>query len=131
MKKTGIINAPLSAVVAKLGHMDMIAIADAGLPIPDGVLRIDLALKKGVPGFVETLKVVLIEMQVEKIILAEEIKEKNPAVLKGIKDLIDDVAIEFITHEDFKRATKGTRAIIRTGEFSPYANIILVSGVVF
>jgi D-ribose pyranase len=131
MKKTGVINAPMAAVIAELGHMDMIAIADAGLPIPGEVLRIDLALKEGVPGFVETLGVVLTEMQVEKAILAEEIKEHNPAILKEIENALGDAAIEFITHEDFKRSSKDSKAIIRTGEFSPYANIILVSGVIF
>ena len=131
MKKTGIINAPLSAVVAKLGHLDSIAIADAGLPIPKDVIRIDLALKEGVPGFMETLGVVLTEMQIEKIILAEEIKEHNPGILNEIEALIGEVEIDFMSHDEFKTTTKLTRAIIRTGEFSPYANIILVSGVVF
>ncbi len=34
MKKTGIINQPISAVIAGLGHTDTVVIADAGLPIP-------------------------------------------------------------------------------------------------
>jgi D-ribose pyranase len=131
MKKTGVINAPLAAVIAELGHMDMITIADAGLPIPKSVNRIDLALKQGVPGFIETLQVVLTEMQVEKVILAEEIKQHNPGVLGEIEELIGQVTIDFVPHEDFKETTKKSRAIIRTGEFSPYANLILVSGVVF
>ncbi len=131
MKKTGVINAPMAAVIAELGHMDMIAIADAGLPIPKTVNRIDLALKQGIPGFIETLRVVLTEMQVEKVILAEEIKRQNPLILNEIINLIGEVSIEFVPHADFKEMTKNTRAIIRTGEFSPYANIILVSGVVF
>lgn len=131
MKKTGVINAPLAAVIAELGHRDMITIADAGLPIPKSVNRIDLALKQGVPGFIETLQVVLTEMQVEKIILAEEIKQHNPGVLGEIEELMGQVPIDFVPHEDFKEITKESRAIIRTGEFTPYANLILVSGVVF
>jgi D-ribose pyranase len=131
MKKTGVINAPIAAVIAELGHMDMIAIADSGLPIPKIVNRIDLALKRGVPGFIETLQVVLTEMQVEKVILAEEIKQKNPHIFHEIVDLMGEVSIEFIPHKDFKVKTSQTKAIIRTGEFSPFANIILVSGVIF
>lgn len=131
MKKTGVINAPIAAVIAELGHMDMIAIADAGLPIPKIVNRIDLALKRGVPGFIETLQVVLTEMQVEKVILAEEIKQKNPLIFHEIVDLMGEVSIEFVPHKDFKVKTSQTKAIIRTGEFSPFANIILVSGVIF
>ena len=84
-----------------------------------------------VPSFMETLEVVLSEMLVEKVILADEIKQHNPGILVEIINLIGEVPIEFITHEEFKEETKGSRAIIRTGEFSPYANIILISGVVF
>ncbi len=131
MKKTGIINAPISAVIAALGHMDMLSIADAGLPIPQEVQRIDLALTQGIPGFLDTLRVVLSEMKVEKVIIAEEMKEISPDMLNEIQGLIGDIPVDFVPHPDFKELTKSSRAIIRTGEYTPYANIILVSGVVF
>jgi D-ribose pyranase len=47
MKKSGILNAPLSGALAELGHYDTAVICDAGLPIPGTSRRIDLAL---VPG---------------------------------------------------------------------------------
>ena len=131
MKKTGIINQPISTVISGLGHTDSLVIADAGLPIPDGVTRIDLALKEGVPSFLVTLEVILSEMQVEKAIIALEIKEKNPTIEKRIIELLGHVPVEYISHENFKLETNTAKAIIRTGEFSPYANIILLSGVVF
>lgn len=131
MKKTDIINAPISAVIAKLGHMDTLTIADAGLPIPEEVQRIDLALTKGIPGFIDTLRVVLSEMQLEKVIIAEEMKQISPGILTEIQDLIGGISVEFVPHQHFKDLTIQSRAIIRTGEFTPYANIILVSGVVF
>ncbi len=131
MKKTNVINAPISAVIAKLGHMDTLIIADAGLPIPKGVQRIDLALTKGIPGFIDTLRVVLSEMQLEKVVIAEEMKQVSPGILTDIQDLIDGISVEFVPHQHFKDLTIQSRAIIRTGEFTPYANIILVSGVVF
>jgi D-ribose pyranase len=131
MKKTGVINAPISAVIAELGHMDTLTIADAGLPIPKGVHRIDLALTKGIPGFIDTLEVILSEMQVEKLIVADEMKQVSPGILTEIKGLVGDMSIDFVPHQQFKELTKSSRAIIRTGEFTPYANIILISGVVF
>ena len=131
MKKTGIINQPISAIIAGLGHTDRLVICDAGLPIPEAISRIDLALKQGVPTFLETLEVVLQEMQVEAAILATEIKEKNPEIEKGIIKLLGDIPIKYLVHEKFKEETGSGKAIIRTGEFSPYANIILLAGVVF
>jgi D-ribose pyranase len=131
MKKIGIINQPISSIIAGIGHTDRLVICDAGLPIPDGVTRIDLALKQGVPSFLETLEVILEEMQVESAILATEIKENNPEIELGIINLLGDIPITYVTHENFKEATGSAKAIVRTGEFSPYANIILLAGVVF
>jgi D-ribose pyranase len=55
MKKIGTLNQPLSTVIAGLGHMDILVIADAGLPIPSDTQRIDLALKRGIPGFIDSV----------------------------------------------------------------------------
>ena len=131
MKKTTLLQSDLSYVIATLGHMDSLVIADAGLPIPAGTVRIDLALTKGVPGAIQTLKVVLDEMKVEKIILAQEAKERNPQFLADVQELLPGVPVEYMPHTDFKAKTSSARAVVRTGEFAPYANVILVSGVVF
>ena len=131
MKKTGILNKDISEVVASLGHKDTLVIADAGLPIPAETRRIDLALTEGIPSFLDTLRVVLTEMQVERAIVAEEMLEASPNVYQALKELLGDVSIETVTHLVFKEKTRSARAVVRTGEFTPYANVILVSGVVF
>ena len=131
MKKIGILNQPLSAVVAGLGHMDQLVVADAGLPIPAGPERIDLALKEGLPGFAETLQVILEEVKVESAIVAEEMVSTNPEVYQQLAELLVDIPIDTIPHVEFKKKTGEARAVVRTGEFTPYANVILISGVVF
>lgn len=128
MKKGKLINHPLSELIASLGHTDEIVIADAGLPIPKETKRIDLALTSGIPSFEDTLRTILEEMYIEKAIISNEINEFNPHILGLIKEAIGDVPVEFIPHPQFKERTKRSRAVIRTGEFTPYANIILVSG---
>lgn len=130
MKKGKLLNSNINTVLSRLGHTDQFVISDAGLPIPSNVKRIDLALVKGVPSFIETLKIILNETFIEKIILAEEIKENNNKVLIEIKSLYDG-EIAFVTHEDFKVLTSESKAVIRTGECTPYANVILQSGVNF
>ena len=105
----------------------------SGLPIPEEVERIDLALKFGVPSFMDTLAVVAEDMKIEKIVLAEEIKTQNPKVLGEIEALFAGQAIEveFVSHSELKTLTRACRAVIRTGETTPYANIILQSGCIF
>ena len=131
MKKTGIINQPISSVIAGMGHLDTLVIADAGLPIPLDTRRIDLALAEGVPTFLDTLRVVLVEMQVVRAIVAEEMLTVSPHVYEAIRDLLGDIPIETVVHPVFKEETHLARAVVRSGEFTPYANIILVAGVVY
>jgi len=131
MKKGIVLNAEIIEVIAKMGHMDEIVIGDAGLPIPEGVRRIDIALKAGTPSFVETLETLMSEFVCEGATLAKEIQTINPATELAIKALLKDIPITYVNHEDFKKQTKSAKAIIRTGECSPYANIILRSGVFF
>lgn len=131
MKKTALLNSMLSETIAGMGHTDMLVIADAGLPIPQGPRRIDLALTRGVPGFIQTLEAVLTELRVERIIIARETGEVSPHILAQIEQLLPDVPVQQLSHEKFKQVTSSARAVVRTGEFTPYANIILVSGVDF
>ena len=132
MKRNGILNSEISRVLSYMGHTDRIAIGDCGLPIPDEVERIDLALTFGEPKFLHVLELVLQDMKVEKIILAEEIKEQNPEVPHGIERLFAGrVEVEFVPHTALKAATRDCKAVIRTGEITPYANIILQSGCIF
>ena len=133
MKRAGILNSDISRVLSYMGHTDLICVGDCGLPIPDEVERIDLALKFGVPTFMETLETVVHDMKVEKIVLADEIKTQNPQVLAEIEALFSgqDIEVEFMSHTELKALTHDCKAVIRTGETTPYANIILQSGCIF
>jgi len=139
MKKSTLINSELSYLVATLGHTDEITICDAGLPIPDEVQRIDLALTHGVPSFQETVRVLLTESQIEGAIIAEEFAKVSPAHHEAlVKELATEselsgkqISLTYVSHEEFKTRTKQSRAVVRTGECTPYANVIFQAGVVF
>lgn len=131
MKKTPLLNSALSEVIASLGHGDLLVIADAGLPIPPQTRRIDLALTQNLPSFLDTVRVVLQEMQVEKALIARETAQVSPQVRAQLAELLQDVPFEEISHAELKSLCAQARAVVRTGEFTPYANIILVAGVVF
>ncbi|MED4988894.1 D-ribose pyranase [Parageobacillus toebii] len=131
MKKRGILNKELSTLLASLGHTDTIVIADCGLPIPNESARIDLSLVKGFPPFLSVLDAILEELEVEAFTLAEEIKTENPVMYENIQQRLASVPMQFVPHEQFKEMTKSAKAVIRTGEATPYANIILRSGVNF
>ncbi|MCO5497008.1 D-ribose pyranase [Enterococcus innesii] len=131
MKKHGALNSEIDKLLADLGHTDQLTIGDLGLPVPTGVKKIDLTLKLGSPSFEEVLSVMQQEMAVEAIVLAEEIKTENAEQWQLIQKTFPNVPIRFVPHEAFKEETKESKAIIRTGEATPYSNIILQAAVIF
>lgn len=132
MKKIGILHGELSKCIATMGHGDMILIGDAGMPVPKGVPLIDLALVEGVPGFFSVLDAILKELCVQEGIVSCEMSEASPQIDQGLEHIIaDSFKLERITHDKMKELSKDVRAIVRTGEFTPYANIILIAGVLF
>ncbi len=131
MKKGRLLNSEIISTLSRMGHTDQITVGDAGLPIPDHVSRIDIALMKGLPSFLDTVKLLNHEMVIEKIVLAEEIKSQNPLVYKVLLEYFQGIPVEYVSHESFKELTHASKAVIRTGECTPYANIILQSGVDF
>ena len=131
MKKVGILNSDISRIVTDMGHMDWLGIGDAGTPVPKETEKIDLAVHAGLPSFIDVLNEVLKELEVQKIYLAEEIKDQNPEQLRKIKEILPDVKIEYIPHSQLKKDLKQSKAFIRTGEETPFSNVILESGVIF
>lgn len=139
MKRGTLLNSELSYVISKLGHTDTLTVGDCGLPVPEGVQRIDLAVVKGLPEFMPVLEAILEEQEIEKVFLAEEIKSANPKLLQEILRLLErtgvkerkTIDIEYVPHEEFKKRTRDSKAVVRTGEYKAYANIILVSSVTF
>lgn len=131
MKKIGLLNQPLVNAIAGMGHLDTLTLADAGLPIPSSTQRIDLAVSAGVPAFLDVLRATLNEMQVQEAIIASELKVKSPQMHSQLLATLGSIPLREVPHDEFKALTADSKAVVRTGEFTPYANVILVAGVVF
>jgi len=131
VKKSGILNRELSRIVASMGHGDYMVISDAGLPLPKNVEVVDVSVSENIPRFLDVLNSVLAELKVEKAIVAKEMKISSSQVFSKVEGLLPGVEIKEISHKEFKKEISPARAVVRTGEFTPYSNIILVSGTVF
>ncbi|RJQ40042.1 MAG: D-ribose pyranase [Anaerolineaceae bacterium] len=131
MKKEKLLNPEIVAAVAALGHTEYLCIADCGLPIPQNVNLIDVSVTATIPSFLQVLKAVESELVVESYICASEIEDANPNTMKQMEEILAGKPAKKIPHEDFKTLTSNAKYIIRTGETSPYANVILVGGVNF
>lgn len=133
MKKRGILNANLSRIIASMGHTDKLVICDSGLPIPKNSEVVDLALTTNIPRFLDTLKIILEELHIESAIIAKEMSGSKNSLFENTTQILKGAKLKKVPHEKFKELTrdKGNITFVRTGETTPYANIILISGVTF
>ncbi|MEJ5152627.1 MULTISPECIES: D-ribose pyranase [unclassified Comamonas] len=133
MKRAALLNIELSQIIAAMGHGDMLVIGDAGLPVPPGVRRVDLAVARGVPSLDQVLQAILSELQVEAAIVANECLDGQQLPAWYQQRQADGLpsAPQCVSHEEFKAMSRQAVAVVRTGECTPYANIALRSGVAF
>jgi D-ribose pyranase len=133
MKKTGVLNPQLARIIASMGHTDRLVICDSGLPIPRDAEVVNLALTRNIPRFLETVRVLMEEIHVQKAVIATELLSQDSGIYQELLKLLPGVEFQQVSHEEFKRLTTngGTMAFVRTGEATPFANIILESGVTF
>ncbi len=131
MKKDRLLNPQIVAQIAALGHTEYLCIADCGLPIPAGIPVVDVSVTAGIPGFKDVFDAVMSELVVESAIVASEIDDANPSTMEHIAAGLSGTQITRVPHTELKAMLKSAKCVIRTGETSSYANVILVGGVNF
>jgi D-ribose pyranase len=127
--ETGILNRDIAAELSKLGHTDMLLIADAGLAIPNTTRVVDISLRPNDPTAPDVLDEVLRHFSVEKIVYSQATPDVSPArEAEFLKRFGADVAVEVVPHAVLRdELTKKVKFAIRTGDFTANSNIVLVS----
>lgn len=129
MRRDGIWHPRLAGLLAALGHHDSIVIADAVLPVPRGVETIDLVWSRGEPALLPVLRAVCAELVVQEAVVAHELTDA--AFLSGVRAAVGGGPVSAVGHDELKALCAGAHAVVRTGEATPYANVILRAGVSF
>jgi D-ribose pyranase len=129
MKEVGIVNRDIAAAISKQGHADLMMVVDAGFPIPLGVEVIDISLAENKPMVIEVLAELNKFFSVEKLIMAKQTRDVNPSLFSSISVAFGDKnEVEIIDHSELKKLSREVKTVIRTGDFTAYANVIIVSG---
>ncbi len=127
MKRSGIINQPLSEAIAGLGHGDRFMLCDAGFPIPTNIQRIDLALCFGLPTMQQCIKAILDDTIVQGIEIASEMKKDNCEGYSFIKSTFTNQEFIEVPQTQLVEDAKSVKFIIRSGELGCYSNVIFES----
>jgi D-ribose pyranase len=128
MKRGGILHPGINHLLASTGHTDYFTICDRGFPIPSSQDRIDLALTDNVPGVLDVLRLIDAEFVIDRIVVAEEAARFSADYVSALRALRPGLRIETVPHLELKHLSAQGRATIRTGDTTPYANILVISG---
>ena len=132
-KGSPLYNQRLAAVVTGLRFDELIVVADAGLPVPDGVETLELALTQGKPSVRDVLEVLAQELVINEVIVAAETAKVNPSVTGTVDELFrtQGVTVKAIPHDDIEKLLPTAKLIVQTGETTPYGNVLLAGGLDF
>lgn len=129
MKEIGIVNRDIAAVISEQGHGDLLMVTDAGFAIPLDVEVIDISLSENRPMVMDVLAELKKFFSVEKMYMSNETREVSPSHYKKVSEAFgNDVDVETLPHDEIKEMSREVKAVIRTGDFTAYGNVILVSG---
>jgi len=129
MKEIGTVNRLIAKVLSEQGHQDLLMVVDAGFAIPKEVEVVDISLGENNPIVLNVLAELKKFFSVEKMIMANQTKETSPTLYMAIsKSFGENMPVETIDHAELKKLAKSVKAVIRTGDFTAYGNVILVSG---
>lgn len=131
MKKGGILNPAICSLLAELGHEDELLIVDAGYPLPSDSHVIDLTLTPGIPRFLDVLRAISDELVIEGIAVSSELHESSPRMFEEILKLVGDVDVDEVPYHEFREQSEAVKGVIRTAEFTPYANVRILCGCAF
>lgn len=128
MLKTGILNPHVLHLLARVRHTNTLVLADRGFPFWPGIETVDLALVDDVPTVAQVLDAVLASCVIGRIHAAEEFRRMNsPEVVRKLHDRAGSIPLVFEAHIAFKQRVPQAIGLIRTGDTTPYANLILES----
>jgi D-ribose pyranase len=131
MKKGGILNPAICSLLAELGQTDELLLVDAAYPLPSDGHVIDLTLTPGIPRLLDVVRAVADELVIESAAVPAEIKDFSPRLYQEIAKILGDIDIDEVPFHEFKEQSLDVKGIIRTAEFSPYANVRIVAGSAF
>ncbi|MGP8251688.1 MAG: D-ribose pyranase [Terracidiphilus sp.] len=128
MLKTGILNPHVLSLLARVRHTNTLVIADRGFPFWPQIETVDISLTDDIPRVLEVLKALRANFVVGHVWMAEEFKAANTARTRNqFAAALEGLPLTFEPHSEFKKRVPSAIGLIRTGDTTQYANMILES----
>ena len=128
MLKTGILNPQINWLLSRVRHTNTLVLADRGFPFWPMIETVDISLVDDVPTVLAVLRAIRPNFQIGKAWMAKEFLQQNGAKIRSaFAEALRGVKVTHLPHIQFKKRVPRAIGLIRTGDTTPYANIILES----
>jgi D-ribose pyranase len=125
---TGILNPQINSLLSRVRHTNTLVIADRGFPFWPMIETVDISLVDDVPTVLAVLGAIRPNFQIGKAWMAREFLEHNSAKTRSaFAGALGGIELVHEPHAEFKKRVPRAIGLIRTGDTTQYANIILES----
>jgi len=125
----GILNPQINSLLARVRHTNILVIADRGFPFWPMIETVDISLVDDIPTVLQVFQAIRPNFEINRIYMAEEfIKANVPGVCAAFTEAAAHIPLHYISHAELKKFVPGAIGLIRTGDTTQYANMVIVSG---
>ena len=128
MLKTGILNPQINSLISRVRHTNTLVIADRGFPFWPVIETVDISLVDDVPTVLQVLSALRGNFVIGKAWMAQEFLANNTAKTRAaFAAALRGIQLTHEPHVEFKKRVPHAIGLIRTGDATQYANMILES----
>lgn len=128
MLKSGILNPNVLSLLSRVRHTNTLVIADRGFPFWPQIETVDLSLVDDLPRVLDVLRAIRPNFEIGHAWMAEEFRGANSESTRmRFEATLDGIPLTLEPHLEFKKRVPAAIGLIRTGDTTPYANLILES----
>ena len=129
MINSGILNPRILSLLARVRHTNALVIADRGFPFWPQIETVDVSVVDDLPTVLQVLAAIRGNFNATQAFMAREFQKNNSAATRAAFEKgLAGVPTKFEPHVQFKKRVPGAIGLIRTGDTTQYANVILISG---
>ena len=128
MIKTGILNPHINSLLSRVRHTNTLVIADRGFPFWPMIETEDIAVVNDLPTVLQLLQAILPSFRIGKAWMAQEfLKANNTKTRAAFANALRGIELAHEPHIELKKRIPHAIGLIRTGDTTQYANIVLES----
>jgi len=128
MLKTGFLNPQINSLLSRVRHTNTLVIADRGFPFWPMIETVDISVVDALPTVLQLLQAIRPNFQIGKAWMAQEfLKANNAKTRAAFTDGLQGIELTHEPHIEFKKRIPHAIGLIRTGDTTQYANIVLES----